>query len=102
MKIKGQIISGEFGKVIARQKAGQGIEIGELLISEAEGSMILMQVTDLLYGSQISRQSLELISGLSLEEGSENDFYDGNLRNYNLAILKSLITIKKTNSDNNP
>ena len=93
MKIKGQIISGEFGKVIARQKAGQGIEIGELLISEAEGSMILMQVTDLLYGSQISRQSLELISGLSLEEGSNADFYDGNLRNYNLAILKSLITI---------
>jgi len=90
---KGQIISGEFGKILMRQKSEQDIELGELLIADSNDKKILMQVYDLIYGSQISQQNLELISGLNLEENTDMDFIDPNLRNYKLALLKSLIAI---------
>ncbi|MBW2976792.1 ATP-binding protein [Candidatus Woesearchaeota archaeon] len=91
---KGQVISGEFGKILVRQKSGQNLELGELLVSESGENKILMQVFDLMYGSQISQQNLELISGLSLEENTDAEFFDKNLRNYMLAGLKNLVTIK--------
>jgi hypothetical protein len=96
--MKGLVISGEFSKIIARQKSDESLEIGELLIGETEKSNVLLQVTDLLYGSQISQQNLELISGMKLEENSAIDLYDENLRNYKLAALKSLITINNKKS----
>lgn len=92
--IKGQVISGEFDKILVRQKSEQKLELGELLISESGDNKILMQVFDLIYGSQISQQNLELISGLSLEENTDIEFFDKNLRNYMLAALKNLATIK--------
>ena len=58
--IKGQVISGEQGKILIRQKADQPIELGELLIAEAGNSKILLQVSHLLYGSQISQQNLHI------------------------------------------
>jgi len=91
---KGQVISGEFGKIVARQKSGNSIEIGELLISESDEGNILLQAYDLIYGSQISQQNLELISGMRLEENGEFELFDANLRNYTLAVLKSLVTIR--------
>lgn len=96
--IKGQVISGEFGKVIARQKAGENIEIGELLIADSSDGKILMQVYDLLYGSQISQQNLEMISGMRLEENTDFELFDASLRNYMLAMMKSLVTIKGKNA----
>lgn len=95
--IKGQIISGEFGKIIARQKSGNAVEIGELLIADSAEGRILMQVYGLLYGSQISQQNLEMISGMKLEEGTDFEFFDANLRNYTLAMMKNLVTIKNKN-----
>ena len=96
--IKGQVISGEFGKIVARQKSGQSIEIGELLIADANESKILLQVYDLVYASQISQQNLELISGMKLEENTDFELFDSNLRNYMLAMMKSLVTIKGKNA----
>jgi len=90
---KGQVIGGEFGKILVRQKSDQKLELGELLISESGENKILMQVFDLIYGSQISQQNLELISGMKLEENADTDFFDHNLRNYMLAMLKNLVTI---------
>ena len=98
MLIKGQIISGEFGKIAARQKAGQAIEIGELLIADSNDGKVLMQVYDLIYGSQISQQNLEMISGMKLEENTDFELFDANLRNYMLAMMKSLVTIKGKNA----
>jgi len=95
---KGQVISGEFGKILVRQKSDQKLELGELLVSESGDTKILMQVFDLFYGSQISQQNLELISGLSLEENTDTEFFDKNLRNYMLAGLKNLITIKNNHA----
>jgi len=91
--MKGQVISGEFGKILIRQKAGSEIELGELLVADGSDFKILLQVYDLVYGSQISQQNLELISGLRLEEGSNLEFMDANLRNYTLAYLKPMLSI---------
>jgi hypothetical protein len=91
--IKGQVISGEFGKILIRQKSDNNLEIGELLISETKESKMLLQVTSLLYGSQISQQNLELISGLKLEEDNDLELMDLNLRNYTLAYLKPMANI---------
>jgi hypothetical protein len=98
MGIVGQVISGEFGKVLVRQKSDNDIELGELLVAESNDSKILFQVYDLMYGSQISQQNLELMSGLKLEEDNDLEVYDSNLRNYKLALMKNLITLKKNNS----
>lgn len=91
--IKGQVISGEYGKILIRQKADQKVELGELLVADTKDAKILMQAVNLIYGSQISQQNLELISGMNLEDNEEINFMDAELRNYNLAILKNLITI---------
>ena len=96
--IKGQIISGDFGRIIARQKSSQSIEIGELLVADSSDGKILLQVYDLVYGSQISQQNLEMISGMKLEENTEFELFDASLRNYMLAIMKSLVTIKDKNA----
>ena len=92
--IKGQVISGKFGEILVRQKSDQEIELGELLIAKNKAGKILLQVYDLEYGSQISPQNLELISGMKLEEDADMEFMDPHLRNYTLARLKNLILIK--------
>jgi hypothetical protein len=95
MSAKGIIISGKFGELVLRQKAGAQIELGELLIAENKDTKILLQAFDLVYGSQLSPQNLELVSGMKLEDDSDMFFMDEKLRNYNLALLKNLITISK-------
>ncbi|MFA6089205.1 MAG: ATP-binding protein, partial [Candidatus Woesearchaeota archaeon] len=92
----GRIISGKFGEIIARQKTGTEVELGELLVSydELTKTKVIYQVTDLFYGSQISQQNLELVAGLSLEEDASTHIFDGNLRNYSLMKLKPVITLK--------
>ncbi len=94
--IKGQVISGEYGKILIRQKADNDIELGELLVAETKDSKILLQAVNLLYGSQLSQQNLELVSGMSLEDNEKLEFMDPKLRNYNLAVLKNLITIRES------
>jgi hypothetical protein len=100
LNIKGQIISGKFGEIIARQKSDQEFELGEILVSENDDYKIFLQVYDLQYGSQISQQNLELISGMSLEEDTDFEFMDKNLRNYKIALLKNLISVNKNDSKN--
>jgi len=95
--VKGQVLSGKFGEIIIRQKSDEEFELGELLIAEKDNTKILLQIYELAYGSQISEQNLELISGMKLEENSEIDFFDEKLRNYKLAFAKNLITIDKDN-----
>ncbi|MBW2999425.1 ATP-binding protein [Candidatus Woesearchaeota archaeon] len=96
--MKGQIISGRFGELQLRQKSENELELGELLIADTNNGKVLLQVYDLIYGSQISQQNLELISGLKLEENTDLQFIDPKLRNYNMALLKSLITIKENSA----
>ena len=92
--IKGQIISGDFSKIIMRVKADQQVELGELLVAEDQNDTFILQVYDLMYASQISQQNLELVAGMNLEEG-EFSILDQKLRNYQLALLKPLLDIKQ-------
>ncbi len=92
--MKGQIISGDFSSIVVRQKSGGKIELGELLVCESGGRLFLMQAYDLLYGSQMSQTNLELMSGLKLEGENDLEFFDPELRNYRLAVLKSLLVVE--------
>ena len=96
--IKGQVISGGFSKILVRQKSKQAIELGELLIGDMPDGKILLQVYDLVYGSQLSQQNLELISGMKLEEDADIELMDASLRNYTLALMKNLATIKNNDA----
>ncbi len=93
MQVVGQVISGNYGKILIRQKSGESLELGELLVAENPEGKIIMQVFDLVYGSQISQQNLELVSGMKIEESSDLEIMDENLRNYTLAMLKPLIVV---------
>jgi len=94
--IKGKVISGEFGKIVIRQKSDSDLELGELLVADTKNKKIFLQVYSLIYGSQISQQNLELISGLKLEEDNDLEFLDPKLRNYTLAYLKPVLATDKT------
>ncbi len=91
--MKGQVVSGELGRIVIRQKSAENIELGELLVSEGSGEKILLYVYDLLYGSQISEENLELISGMHLEESTPIEFMDPALRNYLLALAKPMLAV---------
>ncbi len=92
---KGLIIGGEFGNILVRQKNEQALELGELMIADTSNGRMLLQVFDLLYGSQLTQQHLELISGLKLEEDEKLELMDAKLRTYVLARLKNLAFISQ-------
>ncbi|OYT34313.1 MAG: ATPase [Candidatus Aenigmarchaeota archaeon ex4484_52] len=93
-----QIIGGSIGKLIARQKSGKIIEIGELLTSDLdENQYAIYQVQDVYYSTQMEQRTIELISGMQLEnqESDEIEFFDSELRAYNIVQLKCLAIIEK-------
>ncbi|PIN81437.1 ATPase [Candidatus Woesearchaeota archaeon CG10_big_fil_rev_8_21_14_0_10_32_9] len=94
MVFKAQILGGRFGEIIARQKSDSDLEIGELLVDDNAEEKTLMQVVDLQYGSQISMQNLEKISGFNLEDDLQTEFFNNKNRNYKLAILKNVLSIR--------
>ena len=89
--IVGQIISGEFGSIIVREKAGKKLELGDLLVSKESKSSLILQVFDLVYGSQIPQETHELMSGINLEKMPTNaEIFEPELRNYVLAKVRTL------------
>lgn len=90
--VVGEVIAGSFESVIAREKAGSDVEVGELLATTGEPRMIL-QVTGIEYASQLSQQNRELISGLRLEDEAELSFFDRSVRTYNVLRLKLLVEV---------
>jgi len=92
--IKGQIVSGDFSRIIMRVKAQEEVELGELVAIDEEVEKFILQVYDLLYGSQISQQNLEMVAGMNLEEDAFQ-IMDEKIRNYQLAFLKPVLMIKK-------
>lgn len=96
LQIAGSIIYGKHGSILIRQKTEAEIELGDLLVVEhKDDSYSILQVYDLAYGSQIPEKHLEMISGMKLEGfGAELDFMDPALRNYILAMVKSVAKVK--------
>lgn len=95
MDIVGQIVSGGYGKIVVRQKQDKEIELGSLLVAEGNNNYTILQTYALEYASQISTDVLELAAGMQLE-GYEGhlEFIDPKLRNYIIAELKSLVTVR--------
>jgi hypothetical protein len=92
--ICGQIIAGQVGKVLIREKSGQKIELGDLLVVEDSEGKIILQVYDLLYGSQVSRMAREQIAGMKLEGfGTGLEFLEPELRHYVLAEAKAVLRV---------
>ncbi len=96
-QVLGQVISGDFHNVLIRQKTGQQLEIGQLVVAEGTNK-VLLQVVNLEFGSQLSAQSLELVAGMKLEEENDLELMDSGLRSYTLARLKPLFTLHETNA----
>ena len=67
MGVCGQIIAGQVGKILIREKSGEKIQLGDLLVSESSEGIMILQVTELIYGSQVSQLAREMIAGMKLE-----------------------------------
>lgn len=94
MSLCGQVIAGQVGKILIREKAGEKIELGDLLAIEDHEGYLILQVYDLLYGSQVSQVARELIAGMKLEGlGVGLEFIEPQLRNYILALAKAVLRV---------
>ncbi len=94
-KVVGQIVGGTFGELLIRKKRDERIQLGEILVVEDKGEKHFLQVYDIRYCSQLSQQNLEMISGLQLEESNKVEILDEHIRNYTLAIAKSILYISQ-------
>lgn len=93
-KVCGQIVHGGFGEILIRVKKGAKVEIGSLL-AVGEKPIYILQVYDLLYGSQLEKNHLELTSGLVIEEKERIEFIEEEIQNYVLAKAKVLLEIDR-------
>jgi hypothetical protein len=91
--MKGLVIGGGSSALLIRQKHGEILELGELLLCADNNASYILQVIDLTYGSQLTQQHLELISGLQLEEDPTFGLVDKHLRSYVIAKLKPVVTV---------
>ncbi|WEU40351.1 MAG: ATP-binding protein [Candidatus Odinarchaeum yellowstonii] len=97
MDVIGSVIGGAVGKILLRQKSGEKIELGDLLVSEEDSELVIMQVYDLEYGSQIPSTSIEMIAGLRLEgygASSDLNIMEPQLRHYVIASVKAVLRVK--------
>ncbi len=100
ISIVGQVVGGSFGDIVIRQKAGTDLEIGDLMVSEENGSFLILQVFQLEYGSQIQDKMQQMMSGVNLEQGVvDANFYEPDFVNYVLARIKPLARVYKENND---
>ena len=97
LSIAGQVVGGKFGDIIIRQKSGKDLEIGDLMVSEENGSFLILQVFALEYGSQIQDRMQQMMSGVNLEQGSNAQFYEPEFVNYVLARIKPLARVFNEN-----
>jgi DNA helicase HerA-like ATPase len=99
MDTVGQIVGGEHSGLLLRQKSGVSLELGALLaapLNDDGSEYIILQVFDLLYGSQLEPRVVEMMSGMRLEGyGEGTDFMERNLRSYVLARAKALVQVRR-------
>ncbi|MCV0373132.1 MAG: ATP-binding protein [Nitrosarchaeum sp.] len=100
ISVVGQVVGGKFGDIVIRQKAGTNLEIGDLMVSEENGSFLILQVFALEYGSQIQDRMQQMMSGVNLEQGIvDANFYEPDFVNYVLARIKPLARVYRENGD---
>jgi hypothetical protein len=100
MEVAGQIVSGKVGEILIRQKSGETIELGDLLVVEEGDHFLILQVFDLRYGSQVSPSARELLAGMKLEGfGAGLEFLEPELRNYVIAAVKGVARVSNDGKD---
>ena len=100
MELLGQIVSGKVAEILVRQKSGESIELGDLLIVEEGEYFLILQVFDLRYGSQISSSARELLAGMRLEGyGAGLDFLEPELRNYVIVAVRAVARVSNDGKD---
>jgi len=100
ISVVGQVVGGSFGDIIIRQKAGTNLEIGDLMVSEENGSFLILQVFSLEFGSQIQDKMQQMMSGVNLEQGVvDAHFYEPDFVNYVLARIKPLARVYRETND---
>ena len=87
----GQIIGGNYGEILIRQKNGERIELGELLVADN----ILLQVVDLEYGSLMEGRDLARMSGMQLEGYGTTEIHEKEVRNFMLVRAKPLFDLNR-------
>jgi hypothetical protein len=93
----GQIVAGQVAQIVIREKSGTKIELGDLLVAETTEGYLVLQVYNLLYGSQIPKSTREHLAGMKLEGmGTSLEFLEPGLRNYILAETKSILYVRET------
>jgi DNA helicase HerA-like ATPase len=97
LEIAGQVVGGDVASILIREKSGNKIELGDLLVAdESDNNYLILKVFNLGYGSQISQSARELAAGLKLEGyGTGIEFMDPKLRNYTLAHVKAVARVTK-------
>lgn len=101
MDIKGQIIGGSTKEIIIREKNGNKLELGELLIVENDYNnpkkdYIILQVKDSEYKSQAPQSTHELLSGMELEgHNPDLGFINPELANYLVGHAKALLHVQE-------
>ncbi len=100
ISVVGQVVGGKFGDILIRQKTGTNLEIGDLMVSEENGSFLILQVFALEYGSQIQDRMQQMMSGVNLEQGvTDATFYEPEFVNYVLARIKPLARVFSETND---
>lgn len=103
MNAAGQVVGGGIGDILVRQQSDSRLEVGDLLVSEEDDSILILQVFGLQYGSQIDGRVQEMMSGVILEEGPPDaKFYEPNFVNYVMARVKALARVNRDLSVNLP
>jgi hypothetical protein len=101
LDVAGQIVGGQVANILVREKSGKKLEIGDILVAEdEENSYLILQVYNLIYGSQIPKATHELLAGLRLEGfGTNLEFLEPQLRNYVLAEVKAMAHVRGNGED---
>jgi DNA helicase HerA-like ATPase len=98
IEIVGQVVGGKVAKILIREKSEKKIELGDLLVVEEKGALLILQVYDLGYGSQVPQSTRELLAGLKLEGyGAGLTFLEPQLRNYVMAEVKAVARVERKN-----
>nr|MDO8079214.1 ATP-binding protein [Candidatus Freyarchaeota archaeon] len=94
MSVIGQIVAGKVSSILIREKSGEKIELGDLLVVDEQDGYLILKVFDLLYGSQVPQAARELLAGMELEgHGGTVDFLEPELRSYVLAEVKAIAKV---------
>lgn len=102
MNKRGQIIGGGLKDIYIREKSGENLELGELLIventseSQNDRNYTILQIKDIGFRSQAPQSLHELLSGMELEGYNPDlEFMEPELTNYTVGKAKALLHVKE-------